>query len=245
MSLFQPPPPTAYDLVFNIFGIEVRVHPFFWLIAILFGASAGSPAAIAAWVVAMFVSILVHELGHSMAMRYFGQDSRIVLHSFGGLAIPIDSVGYGNGPRTPWHYIVISIAGPFAGLLLASIIAVGVEQAGGFIVYRKLLNFFPYPIAHLPFEYTNGNIIVNYFLFINIFWGLINMMPVFPLDGGQMTRELFILFGRRNQIVNSLWLSVITGGIIAILAVIFLQSFYMGFLFGYLAYQSYQAIQFV
>ena len=43
------------------------------------------------WISVMFVSILVHELGHSLVMRYFGQSSHIVLYMLGGLAIPDSS----------------------------------------------------------------------------------------------------------------------------------------------------------
>lgn len=177
-------------------------------------------------------------------MRYFGQDSYIVLHGFGGLAIPIKSYSYrATGPRTPWHQIAISLAGPFAGFLLASFIAVGVEAAGGTLAYNWLFNFLPLPIAHLPPAYQSAHVLINLFLWVNIFWGLINLLPVFPLDGGRVSRELFILFGRRNSIENSLWLSVITGIITAILALFFLQSIYMAIMFGYLAVQSYQMIQ--
>ena len=64
MFLFQPPPPTQYDLRFAIAGIPVRVHPLFWLITILFGFSADL-IQLLIWVFVVFVSILVHELGHA------------------------------------------------------------------------------------------------------------------------------------------------------------------------------------
>jgi stage IV sporulation protein FB len=243
MSLFQPPAPTTYDLSFRIFGISVRIHPFFWLIAILFGTSSGSVAGLLSWVIVLFISILIHELGHSMAMRFYGQDSYVVLHGMGGLAIPIESYAYNaTGPRTSWDRIIISLAGPFAGFLLALLIAVGVKAAGGVIFYNWLLGFFPMPVAFPPFRF-NTYTLINDFLWVNIFWGLINMLPVFPLDGGRVSRELFILMGRRNTVANSLWLSVITGAVIAVAAMIYLESFYMAFLFGYLAFQSYQALQ--
>lgn len=246
MSLFQPPAPTSFDIHFRIFGIQVRIHPLFWLITILFGASRGEVSLVFSWIVVVFISILIHELGHSMAMRYYGQDSHIVLHGFGGLAIPLPSYNYKvDGPQTPWHHIVIALAGPYAGMVLASAVAVGVQLVGGIIHYEWIFGFFPLPIAYLPTQYVEGHYLVNDFLWVNIFWGLVNMMPVYPLDGGHVSRELFILFGRRNQILNSLWLSVITGVVLAVLGLVYLQSIYMAYLFGYLAYQSYRATQFV
>ena len=65
MMLFQSPPPTRYDLRFSIAGIPVSVHPVFWLIALLFGSS-GDPLLIPIWILVVFVSILVHELGHAL-----------------------------------------------------------------------------------------------------------------------------------------------------------------------------------
>jgi hypothetical protein len=63
MLLFQVPPPTRYDLRFNLAGFPVRVHPLFWLIAVLLGYSSGDPLQILIWVVVVFVSILIHEMG--------------------------------------------------------------------------------------------------------------------------------------------------------------------------------------
>ena len=68
MFLFQSPPQTSYDLRFSIAGIPVRVHPLFWVIAILFGLSSSSLIHILLWFFAIFLSILIHELGHAFAM---------------------------------------------------------------------------------------------------------------------------------------------------------------------------------
>jgi Zn-dependent protease len=67
-----------------------------------------------AWIAVVFVSLLVHELGHAVAFRRFGSGADIVLYAFYGLAIPTHDV-YGRGPR-----ILIALAGPFAGFLLAA-----------------------------------------------------------------------------------------------------------------------------
>jgi len=117
MLLLQSPPPTRYDLRFSIAGIPIRVHPLFWLLTLLLGAT-GDLVQLLVWVLVVFVSIIVHELGHAFAMRYFGQSSHIVLHFAGGLAIP-DSVQWGsrwaNVALGPNQYILISLAGPVAG----------------------------------------------------------------------------------------------------------------------------------
>jgi stage IV sporulation protein FB len=195
----------------------------------------------------VFVSIVVHELGHAFAMRYFGQSSHIVLHFAGGLAIP-DSVQWGsrwaNVALGPNQYILISLAGPVAGFILAGLGIVAVLLAGGSVGTTWLLGLIPLPLnAALPFGGRILDILVTILLWVNIFWGLINLLPVFPLDGGSVARNILIQFDPMNGVRKSLWVSVITGGLIALFALVFLRSIYMAFLFGLLAFQSYQSLQ--
>jgi hypothetical protein len=95
MSFFQVPPPTRFDLRFSIAGIPVRVHPLFWVIALLFASGSNNLLNIATWIIGIFISILVHELGHALAFRRYGQDSYIVLHFAGGLTVP-ETVAFGS-----------------------------------------------------------------------------------------------------------------------------------------------------
>src|SRR5512146_1456782 len=88
MLFFQSPPPTRYDLRFSLLGFPVRVHPLFWLIAVLLGSASADLVQILIWVLVVFVSILIHELGHALAFRRYGLSSQIVLHFAGGLTIP-------------------------------------------------------------------------------------------------------------------------------------------------------------
>ncbi|HND50108.1 MAG TPA: hypothetical protein PLL95_16195, partial [Anaerolineales bacterium] len=94
--MFQAAPPTRFDLQFSIAGIPVRVHPLFWVIAILLGSGSSNLLMIPVWIAIVFISILVHELGHAFAFRRFGQPSRILLHFSGGLTIP-ESMPWGGG----------------------------------------------------------------------------------------------------------------------------------------------------
>lgn len=246
MLLFQSPPPTRYDLRFSIAGIPIRVHPLFWLLTLLLGA-AGDPVQLLIWVLVVFVSIVVHELGHAFAMRYFGQSSHIVLHFAGGLAIP-DSVQWGsrwaNVALGPNQYILISLAGPVAGFILAGLAIVGILLSGGSLGTTWLFGLIPLPLnAVLPFGGRILDILVTILLWVNIFWGLINLLPVFPLDGGNVARNILVQLDPMNGVRKSLWVSVITGGLIALLALVLLRSIYMAFLFGLLAFQSYQSLQ--
>jgi stage IV sporulation protein FB len=246
MFLFQQPPPTQYDLRFTIAGIPVRVHPLFWLITLLLGA-AGDLLLIPIWVLVIFVSILIHELGHAFAFRRFGQRSHIVLHFSGGLTIP-ESVSWGSGwasvALSPWQEVFISIAGPGAGFLFAGLVILIVSLMGGSVLTAWLFGFIPLPLnAVLPFGGQYMGVLVTLLLWVNIFWGLINLMPVQPLDGGNVARHLFVKYDPWDGLRKSLWLSVITGALLALVGLFAFRSLYMALLFGLLAYQSYQSIR--
>ncbi len=244
MFMFQPPAPTRFDLCFSIAGIPIRVHPLFWLMTILFGASLGSPAKVLGWIIAVFVSITIHELGHAFAMRRYGQDSQIILHLSGGLTVP-ESIAWGGRYASVGisanQQILISLAGPFAGFLFAAFLLIIALPLGGVILPATIFGFIPFPYVLFPWE-----ILTSFFmslLWVNIFWGLFNLMPVYPLDGGNILRYILIQTDPLNGLRTSLWASVITGAAMALAGLLLLQSTYMAILFGLLAFQSYQALQ--
>jgi Zn-dependent protease len=244
--MFQPPPPTRYDLRFSIAGIPVSVHPLFWLIAVLLGSS-GDVLLIPVWILVIFVSILIHELGHALAFRRYGQRSQIVLHFAGGLTIPEPvswGSGYANVALTPNQQIFISLAGPLAGFLLAALVITLVFVTGGSVVTTWLLGFIPLPLtALMPFGGRILTVMVSMLLWVNIFWGLINLMPVHPLDGGNVTRNVLLQADPVDGVRKSLWVSVIAGALVAIAGLVFFRSVFMALLFGLLAFQSYQLLQ--
>ena len=245
MFLFQSPPPTRYDLNFSLAGIRIRVHPLFWLLAIFLGSGSGDILQILIWVLVVFVSIVVHEMGHALAFRNFGVNSHIVLHFMGGLAIPESApwgTDYANVSPTPRQQVLISLAGPFAGFLLAILVVAGARLSGGEIA-GTMLGFIPVPqLATLSFLGSVLNIFIRWMLLVNIFWGLINLLPVFPLDGGQVARSVLIQYDPLDGARKSIWLSTITGAVIALAAFFLLNSIYMALLFGILAFQSYQSL---
>ena len=246
MFLFQPPPPTRFDLNFSVFGFPVRVHPLFWLITILFGSSAGSPAKVLAWMIAIFVSILLHEMGHALALRRYGLESQIILHAAGGLTVP-ESVSWGgryaNVAISANQQIFISLAGPFTGFIFATILLVVSAALGAVIVPNFIFGFVPFPYVFFPAGWEILTSFVMSLLWVNIFWGLINLMPVHPLDGGSITRYILVQTDPLNGLRTSLWVSVITGAVVAIASFTLLNSINMAILFGMLAFQSFQALQ--
>jgi stage IV sporulation protein FB len=243
--LFQSLPPTRYDLNFSIAGIPVRVHPLFWLVALFLGSS-GDLLLIPIWIIVVFISVLIHELGHALAFRRYGLDSHILLHFMGGLTVP-EAAPWGrdwaNVSPDPGQQILISLAGPFAGFFLATLVFTGVIVSGGTVLTAKLFGLIPIPLSPiLPFGGRVLGSFVALMLWVNLFWGLINLVPVFPLDGGQVARNVLLKYDPRDGLRKSLWVSVIAGGIVALASLFFLGSIFMAVLFGILAYQSYRSL---
>ncbi len=237
------PPPTRFDLRFVLGDIPIRIHPLFWLMAVIFGSSTGSLILIGIWVVLVFVSILIHEFGHALAMRFYSMDSHIVLYSFGGLAIP-DTPSYGARPLGPGQKNLISVSGALAGFLFAAVVLFLVVLVGGSVGVEWFLGVIPLPWAILPgISNIYLNFLISNLLWINVFWGLVNLMPVLPLDGGNIARNLMLSADPLNGTTKALWISTITGGVIAAIGLVFLNSIFIGLFFGFLAVGSYQQLR--
>lgn len=240
MILFEPPS-SPYDLHFRVFGFPVRVHPWFWIIALLFGIAGrdrADPVETLIWVAVVFVSILVHELGHAFVQRRYGGRPRIVLYAMGGLAICDDC------DRGPGAQVFISLAGPLAGFAFAALTLAVIRLAGHDIVFGGFRGWIGYLIpAWEPFDAPATNELVWNLLFVNIIWGLINLLPIYPLDGGRVARELMTLRRPRQGMINSLWLSAIAAAAVAAGALFALGSLFLPLFFGYLAYSSYQTLR--
>ncbi len=181
-------------LRFKLFGFPVQVHPLFWLVALLLFSGAGvgfTTLLIYAGVV--LVSILSHELGHALAARKAGQDPEISIHAFGGLTRWVP-----NRPLSRWRLVGITLAGPAAGLLLATL---------GFVALRYL----PGPTGNNAALGNVRGILVVVFQ-VNLVWSLVNLLPVLPFDGGQVMSHA--LGPNRRQL--SATLSAVFGVIIAL-----------------------------
>ena len=224
--------PTPYDLRFSLLGIPVRVHPFFWLFSAMMGWAARDLGGTAVWVVCVFVSILVHEFGHALVLRAQGMSPEVVLHAFGGYA-----AHYDHRRTTTWQRVTMLFAGPAAGFLLYAL----VRLLWSLPAFQAWMN--PEAID------TQGKYrllqALGHLQFINLWWGLINLLPVFPLDGGQMTRELLRAWSPWRGLELSLQISVVVAGGMAWW---FLfgspnRQPYAGILFASMAFESFQALQ--
>jgi Zn-dependent protease len=204
---------------FTIFGIPVEIQPFFWLTLALIGGNFRADSSTALLLMALFIiagtiSILVHELGHALTIRAFGLPTSITLQAFGGFA------SYPAGILDRKKSFLVTAGGPAAQLVLA---------AAAYVV-----------IMNVPAVYENPNAI--YFfgkLFgISLFWALINLLPVLPLDGGQL---LHALLGPA-RVTITLWVSIITAAVAGVAMYQLFHSLVFPVILGMYGYQAYKAL---
>ncbi|TWT74184.1 site-2 protease family protein [Allorhodopirellula solitaria] len=263
----QAPDESPYDLNFMIFGFPVRIAWTFWIGAVVIGhqfasmfdaglrdLSPGIFPLLILWTACLFVSILIHELGHAFAFRYYGTESSIVLYHFGGLAIPSSmrsrgSNGFENAFSPPrlsdLADLLIALAGPVAQLGSAMVLA-GVVHAFGYRI--SAFASMPWPLNGLgrffdgePIESIALMTMVFFYVFPSVLWALLNLVPVFPLDGGRVMRSLVLLSGDRSD--TWLWISMISAGGMAFYALTQGGQPIMGLLFLSLAFGNYQMMQ--
>lgn len=161
------------------------------------------------WAITAFFSILIHELGHAYMGRKYGAIPTIHLHGLGGLTV------LPGAKFSRKQHIAVTAAGPAASFALG---------------YATLV--FTWVIEPAT---PAGFLLTKFLLWINFFWTFINLLPVLPLDGGQITRDL--LGPDRREITR--WIGVIFAAAVAGWAFWVGQPF-LGIMLAYLAFLNYQ-----
>lgn len=215
--------PTPYDLQFTLFRIPVRVHPLFWLMGLAMGWMPDYPRLMFLWVLCLFVSILIHELGHALTAEWFGWRSHVLLYHFGGLAF-FDPDYRVSQPRL----IAVAFAGPGAGFLLYGLV----------LSLLMLLSAYRVPLS------DEARFVIRNLIWINLWWGLVNLLPVYPLDGGRICQSLLIQFRARDPDRKTHAIGATVAGAVAILAYQYqFGGMYVVVLFALLCIQNVQLLQ--
>ncbi len=172
--------------LFTAFGIPIKAHWSFLLLLYFFasqlvegGKSADSSlvknilpqdlATALVFVICAMACLLLHELGHSLTARRYGIKTReIKMFFLGGVAMMERS------PRVPRQELFITIAGPLVNFVIAGIL-------------------FPLLVFYPPAEQSMVYGLLVFLLTMNLVWGLFNLLPGFPMDGGRILRSLLAL----------------------------------------------------
>lgn len=191
------------------------------------------------WIIVLLVSILIHEFGHALTSRKMtGVTPSIKLWGMGGLAFP-------NTQLTQKQSFWVTWAGPLAGLGFFGLIVLTCYAVYGFAVGSNLTMCLLFPSTEVYREtYTilaemNKPVlfILDRILWVNLWWSLMNLLPVFPLDGGQIYASI-------ERSPKRVWtVGMVTGALVAVAALLFLQQLFIAILFGYFAFQNYKRLE--
>lgn len=209
IAMMGMPAPNQFDVKFTLLGVPVRINPFFWVVSAAIGWQNRDGFGILVWIGCVFVSILVHEYGHALTGRTLsGLRPTIALYMLGGLC------GFDRETRSPIKRIATLLMGPGAGFLLAAVVAgLGISVLG-------YIDFGPfYWKWHDAPKWNTALLTQAYYelLWINLLWGLVNLVPIYPLDGGQIAG---VLLTTRNKNEGMKWtyiLSMVTAAVVAYL----------------------------
>ena len=120
--------------------------------------------------VSIFICVVLHEFGHSLTAMRFGVHVRSVLVTFLGGIAQFDAI-----PRKPLHEFLITVAGPSVNFAIAAVL--------------WLVVGFPQDWAALDVP-TSAADLARLLLVANLFLGIFNLIPAFPMDGGRILRSI-------------------------------------------------------
>lgn len=199
--------------------IPITIHPIFFLVAGIIGfLYSQSIYLMFIWIIVIMISVLFHEMGHALTAMAFGQSAMIELVGFGG-------VTHHNGiPLKPWQNFLVVLNGPLAGfaLCIAAYFLRKVIPNQGLVTYAILVAFY-----------------------INLFWTVINLLPIQPLDGGKLLsivcEKLFGHRGVRLSYLISMILAIVFAILFFLMGAIIAGAIF--FLFAFEAYRAWSALQ--
>lgn len=154
--------------LFDISDIPVRVSIWYGLLLLYWFHGSGDARSTLLWIVVVTLSILVHELGHALVARHYRLRPSILLHGLGGLC------SHDRAERDR-HDVFIIVAGPGAGLLLGCAAWIVSSNASPMLLRSGWLGY-----------------VLSTSIYVNIGWSFVNLLPVWPLDGGQLYRLLML-----------------------------------------------------
>lgn len=206
-------------LRFQLFGIPVGVHVTFLLIVVL--GPRDSAVAMVLWVLAAFLAILLHEFGHALTARTFGAEGvNVTLYALGGLT------SYST-PRAISHGRSFLIAAAGSG--------VGIAAGLALIGLGRLDLFATWPVEIIDF--------LDGFVWVALVWGILNWIPIVPLDGGHMAQHFIAIF---NEDWAPLLAQIVTWVAVAVIVPVALINGYsfaaiIVVVFAFMGYREYQS----
>ena len=206
-------------LQFSILGIPVRVEPWFWITMAFIGGGLHATNStdillVLVVVFAGFLSIMIHELGHALTIRRYGLPAAITLQAFGGYA------SFPVGKLDRKQSFVVTAAGPvlqfvFGVLLIVLVPSISIPEGSLFLPFLRDL------------------------IWVSIAWSILNCLPVYPMDGGQMMAA--ILGPKKQHFVHLI--SSIVAVAVGIAGYLYLGTILLPIFMALFAWQNWQSYQ--
>lgn len=175
---------------FTLFGIPVYIRPSFWVVLAIFGGALSISSVEdliypALFVIAGFIAILSHEMGHALVGRRLGGGQQtIVLELFGGLTSS-HGMQLTRGGRA-----LMILAGPMMTLLLGIISLWLTWNIVAPVMASHNLDFWDLAISPFTAALISPKLyILSCLIMIGEWWTLLNLLPIYPLDGGQLIAQ--------------------------------------------------------
>ncbi len=205
---------------FTLFGIPISIRPSLWIALALIGSAYTDPRTgeglfhLALFVIAGFVTLLIHELGHALVGRKLAGGEHIIsMQMLGGQTQSL------HARFTKWTRIATVFAGPGATILLYILVSALIYVLAGSI-NANLVSFFIF----LLFIQT-----------LSFWWTIFNLLPILPLDGGQIMAEL--VKSPKKAYTVSYFLALVVAG----LTYFYFGSMFLPIFMCLFAYINYQA----
>jgi Zn-dependent protease len=192
--------------------MKIKILPQFWVFALIFSVLAGQTlGGMLLWIVILPLSVLVHEFGHALVIRLYNLRAFIELGMLGG------STRYYGGTLGLLAQFFVTLMGPLFGI--------GLAFFAGFL--RELI----------PLEFVGARDSLELLAYVNVFWSIVNLVPVLPLDGGKILAIMCDTLFPKHGIRITYFLSGLFGLATAFVFFIYSQMF-IGALFLLFAFDS-------
>ena len=198
--------------------IPITIHPFFWLLAAMIGyLQSQSILGTFIWAAVILVSVLFHEFGHALTALAFRQRSAITLFGMGGVTERVN-----QEPLKSWQEFLVVLNGPLFGFGLF------------------FLSVYLFDLIKATPGMTVLKIALSISMSVNFIWTVLNLFPVYPLDGGKLLAIALSRFFGSKGMRASLLISTIIGGLTSIYFFIQGQLF-AGAIFMMFGFESWRA----
>lgn len=209
--------------LFTVFGIRVRAHAaliVFVVLLLLFGVQGSMRIQ---WATSLFLIVLLHEFGHCFAARWMGGTADEILMT------PIGGLAFAMAPRRPWPTFVTVAGGPLVNVVICLLCGFGLLWTIG------VFPLGPWAFGQAYEQIGDGSWLAAGYLFtaysISYALLLFNLLPVWPLDGGQILQSiLWKPFGYYKSMLWTATIGIVGAALMILGGIVWFRSLFGGLL---------------